>query len=408
MNGTDRAAAAMRPSRARRGARRWMAAAAAAAMLAAAACRTEGQADKPAGYGGKPANEVPAAATLFTVAPGQLQHLQLTRVVSAVWPVVVRTTGTVDWDGDHTSPVISQVSGPITHLLVDLGTPVKAGEPLLFVTSPDVTNAISAYRKARNRLDLADRTLKRSKDLLEHHAIAQKDYEQAEADFNDAATEVQSDLQALRIFGVTGQEIQEADRQNQPIRPELAVRSPISGVIVQKLVSPGQIIQAQTTTCFLVSNVSTVWVQGHIYDTDLTAVRVGDTVEETSASLRGTFEGKVSYIGAMLDPATRTTPVRVVTRNRGDLLKKDLFVDLVIHARTERGVLAVPTSAVLYNSDNLPFLYVQVRPGAFAQRLVKTGAQQADQVEILDGLKEGETIVAEGSVFLQFAQTYQQ
>jgi cobalt-zinc-cadmium efflux system membrane fusion protein len=122
-----------------------------------------------------------------------------------------------------------------------------------------------------------------------------------------------------------------------------------------------------------VSNVATVWVQGHINDMDLTAVRVGDAVEETSSSLPGAFEGRVSYIGAMLDPTTRTTPVRVVTRNRGDLLKKDLFVDLVIHSATRRGVLAVPTSAVLYNTENLPFVYVQVQPGKFAQRLVKKG-----------------------------------
>ncbi len=130
----------------------------------------------------------------------------------------------------------------------------------------------------------------------------------------------------------------QAQHQGVPINPQLAVRSPIAGVVVQKLVTPGLVIQAGTTACFTISDKSTVWVQGHIYDRDLESVRVGDTVEETDASFHQTFHGAVSYIGALIDPATRTTPVRIVTKNPDDLLKKDMFVDAVIHTRsgTER------------------------------------------------------------------------
>ncbi len=108
-----------------------------------------------------------------------------------------------------------------------------------------------------------------------------------------------------------------------------------------------------------------------------------------------------------MDPATRTTPVRIVTANPRGLLKKDLFVDAVIHTRTLRNVLTVPTSAVLYDPDNMPFLYVQTEGNRFAQRMVSTGVQQDDQFEVLSGVKQGERVVTEGSVFLQFANTYQ-
>jgi cobalt-zinc-cadmium efflux system membrane fusion protein len=346
-------------------------------------------------------------ASLFSVPANQLPHLRIARVGKASWTVTVRTTGTVDWDADHTTQAITQVSGPITRIVVDLGTQVKTGDPLLYVSSPDLSTAISAYRKAQNRLELARHTLDRSRDLLDHRAIAQKDLEASQADYNDAFTEVQNDLEALRIFGVTEKEIEEAQRQNVGIRPDLAMRSPISGTVVQKLVLPGQLIQAGATTCFLISNTATMWVQGHLHENELTSIHAGDPVEVRNPSLPGAFRGVVSYIGAMIDPATRTTPVRIVTRNEGGLLKKDLFVDVAIQSGTRRDVLVVPTSAVLYNTENFPFVYVEITPGRFAQRLIKIGAQQDDEFEVLDGVKVGDPIVTQGSVFLQFAEMYE-
>jgi cobalt-zinc-cadmium efflux system membrane fusion protein len=292
-------------------------------------------------------------------------------------------------------------------LLVDLGTPVVANQPLLYVSSPDVATAISTYKKAQNRLDYSKKTLDRSRDLLDHKVIATKDFEAAEQDYNDAHAEVENDLQALRIFGVTQQEIDDAQHQGVPINPQLAVRSPISGIIVQKLVTPGLVIQAGTTACFTISDNSTVWVQGHIYDRDLESVRIGDTVDATDSSFHKTFHGVVSYIEALIDPATRTTSVRIVTKNPEGLLKKDMFVDAVIHTRSARSVLAVPTSAILRNDENLPFVYVEVEPGKFAQRLINLGVEQGEETEIAGGCKEGEKVVSEGSVFLQFANNNQ-
>jgi len=311
----------------------------------------------------------------------------------------------VDWDADHTTQAITQVSGPISRLLVDTGARVTADQPLLYVSSPDVANAISTYRKARNHQDYTKKALDRSKDLLAHSVIAVKDLEAAEQDYNDAGSDVENSLQALKVFGVTQQEIEDAQRQGVAINPQLAVRSPIAGVVVQKLVTPGLVIQAGMTPCFTISDVSTVWVQGHIYDRDLESIRVGDTVEETDSSFKQTFHGVVSYIGALVDADTRTTPVRIVTQNPQGLLKKDMFVDAVIHTKSGRSVLAVPTSAILRNDENLPFVYVQAAPGQFAQRLVNIGAQQGDETEIVSGSKQGDKIVAEGSVFLQFANS---
>jgi len=344
---------------------------------------------------------------LFKVPQDQLAHLQIGAVLRENWAITARTTGTVDWDADHTTQAIAQVTGPITKILVDTGSAVREGDPLLYVASPDITNSIAAYRKAKNRVDFETRALERSRDLLAHRAIAQKDLESVEADSNDAATDLQNALQALRIFGITAKEIEDAQRQGVPINPQLAVRSPITGIVVQKLVFPGQLIQAGATTCFAITNPSVVWVQGHVYEKDLTSVRTGDAVEVTHSAIPGVFHGVVSYVGAMVDPATRTIPVRIVTGNPNGLLKKDLFVDASILTRTKKNVLNVPTSAVLFDSDNLPFVYVQADDGTFARRMVTTGVQQNNRFEIVGGLKEGERVVTEGSVFLQFANAYQ-
>jgi membrane fusion protein, heavy metal efflux system len=342
----------------------------------------------------------------FVVPPAQLTHLQIASVQKQSWSTTLRTTGTVDWDADHTSQAITQVSGPTTRVLVDTGALVKAGDPLLYVASPDVTNAVSTYRKAVNRQALAKRTLDRDRDLLDHKAIAARDLESAEADYNDAATDVQSALGALKIFGVSPEDLTDAEHQNTPIRPELAMRAPIAGMVVQKLVSPGQVIQAGATTGFVISDVSTVWVHGHIYEKDLPSVHVGDEVDARNTSVPGTFRGTVAYIDHLIDPATRTTLVRIVTKNPGGVLRKDLFMDIEVHDRAHRDVLAVPVAAVLFDEQNLPFVYVQIEAGKFAQHLVKLGTQQGDQIEVQDGLKAGDQIVSQGSVFLQFANTF--
>jgi cobalt-zinc-cadmium efflux system membrane fusion protein len=348
-----------------------------------------------------------AQQAFFAVSSDQLAHLQVAPVQRATWSVSIHTTGTVDWDQDHTTQAITQVNGPISRILVDYGAKVTANQPLLWVSSPDVVNALSTYRKARNRVDLAKRISDRSKILLDHGAIAQKDFEDTVADYNDAMTDVQNSLQPLKIFGITQQEIDNAEKQGDAVNTELAVRSPIDGTVVQKLVSPGLVIQAGQTACFLISKVGTVWVQGHIFDQDLPNVRLGDSVEMSNTNFTQNFRGTIAYIGSLVDPDTRTTDVRIVTQNPHLLLKKDMFVDAVIHSGTRRNILVLPVSAILRDEKNEPMVYVQVQgqAGKFAQRPVTLGMQQDKMVAITSGLQEGEPVVTEGTLFLQFANT---
>jgi cobalt-zinc-cadmium efflux system membrane fusion protein len=344
---------------------------------------------------------------LFTVPPDQMAHLKVVPVETRNWQIAVHTTGTVDWDADHTTQAITQVNGPISRILVDTGAKVNAGDPLLYVSSPDVVNALSAYRKARNREVFNKRIVDRERDLLDRGAVAVKDLESAEADYNDALTDVQNSLQPLKIFGITAQEIDQAEKQGGAISTELAVRAPIAGVVVQKLVSPGMLIQAGATVCFMLSDVTRVWVQGHIFDRDLPLVRVGDPVAESNPASDRTFRGAVNYVGAFVDPNTRTTPVRIVTQNPEGLLKKDMFVEAVISTSTRSNILAVPVAAVLRDDKNEPIVYVEAETARFAQRSIAIGMQQDGMIEVTSGLRKGERILADGSLFVQFANSIQ-
>jgi cobalt-zinc-cadmium efflux system membrane fusion protein len=355
------------------------------------------------------AAEQPAAVqpALFTVPEDQMAHLKVVPVETRNWQIAVHTTGTVDWDADHTTQAITQVNGPITRILVDTGAKVNVGDPLLYVSSPDVSNAVSTYRKARNRELFNKRIVDRERDLLARGAVAVKDVESAEADYNDAMTDVQNSLQPLRIFGITAQEIDVAEKQGTVISTELAVRAPISGIIVQKLVSPGMLIQAGSSVCFMLSDVSTVWVQGHIFDRDLPLVRVGDPVTETNPASAHTFRGTLGYVGAFVDPATRTTPVRIVTQNPEGLLKKDMFVEAVINTSTRSNILVVPVASVLRDDKNEPIVYVEAQRGKFAQRSITIGMQQDGMIAVTSGLQKGENVLADGSLFIQFATSIQ-
>jgi cobalt-zinc-cadmium efflux system membrane fusion protein len=380
-----------------------MSAVAAAAMAALVVAGCRGTSDPaPAGQAATDTSRV----GYFSVPAEQLAHLAIEPVRKVTWTSTVRSTGTVDWDNDHTAQAITQVSGPITRLVVDAGDRVKAGDPLLYVSSPDVNGAISAFRKAQNQRDLAQRTLDRDRDLLEHKAISAREFEETQATFNDAGTDLEAARQALRILGVSDDDLRQAEAQNVPIRPELPMRAPIGGTIVERLVLPGQVIEAGSTVAFVLTDPSIVWVQAHVYEKDLHAVRLNDRADVATASFPRPFAGTVGYIGDMIDPATRTTPVRIVTRNPDSRLKKDMFVDVTIHDPASRSVLTVPVAAVLYDDENFPFVYVQMDAGRFAQRSVTLGVQQDDRIEIASGLAEGDRVVSEGSVFLQFANSH--
>jgi cobalt-zinc-cadmium efflux system membrane fusion protein len=343
-------------------------------------------------------------AQLFTVPQEQLAHLQIVTVAPTSISRTLRLTGAVAFDGFRTTPVITQVSGPISRIVVMPGQQVRQGQPLLYVASPDYSLLLATYLKARDAYHLADREYVRSKDLYDHHAIAERDLEVAESARTQAAADLNASEQSLRVLGISKPE-------NVIGKPsaEIPVLAPIGGEAVERLVAPGQVIQAGATQVFTISNTSSVWVLANLYQKDLPDVHLGDPVTITTDSYPGEeFHGKILYIAAALDPTTRTLQARIDVKNPQGKLKKDVYVTATVQAGSIANALTVPTAAVLRDAQNQPFVFVIGQKNAFARRSVTLGESSSGSTQLTSGIAPGERVVGDGSVFLQFANSSQQ
>ncbi len=343
-------------------------------------------------------------ASLFTVPADQMGHVQLYDVEPVQLHRVLRLPGAVAYNAFKTTPVISAIGGPVARIAVAPGVHVTRGQPMLYVSSPDFSQLRATYLKATTTATVADKNYARAQDLYQHHAIAEKDLLDAESARTQADADLQTAEQSLHILGVKDpRTITKATAA-----PELPVLAPISGEVVDQTVAPGQLLQAGQTQCFTISDMSTVWVIVNVYQSDLAYVHVGDPVTIETDSYPQKFSGKISYLAAALDPNSHTLQARIVTENPGEKLKKDMYVNAIVQAGTIANAIAVPDAAVLRNSENEPFVYVSQGQNQFAQRQINVGQSTAGMTQVKQGLQPGDKVVAQGALFLQFANTLQQ
>jgi cobalt-zinc-cadmium efflux system membrane fusion protein len=344
-------------------------------------------------------------AELFTVPKEQMAHLQIVPVEKGFLPRALRLSGSVAYNAFETTPVFAAIGGPVHEILVAPGQFVQAGQPLLTVTSPDYSAARSTYIKAREAYTLSDKLFTRAQDLFTHGAISEADLQQAETNRNQAHADLESSSDTLRALGVKDPE----SLIKNAVRPtsESPVLAPVTGEIVERLVGPGQLLQSGVTQCFTISNTNTVWVFVNVYQSDLPFVHLGDAVDINTDSYPELFHGKISYLAPALDPNTRTLQARIVTENPGKKLKKDMYVTATVKAGSIPDAITVPDPAILRDTENQPFVYVQVGPNQFARRLVTLGQSAKGRTQITSGLKESERVVGDGSLFLQFKNSIQ-
>ncbi|MGH9439093.1 MAG: efflux RND transporter periplasmic adaptor subunit, partial [Terriglobia bacterium] len=350
-----------------------------------------------------PSGSAATQPSYFTVPEGQMAHLQLVKITASNLPRVLQLPGSVTYNEFETTPVITQVSGPVARVLVVPGETVQAGQPMLEVTSPEYAQMRDNFIKARDSFNLAKTNLRRARDLYAHEAISTSALQQAQSTLVQAQADMTAAWQALKVIGLSSQKqvLQTA------VSPEISLLAPISGQVVERTVSPGQVLQGGATQCFMISNMNRVWVLANVYQNDLAAIHQGDEVSIETNAYTEAFRGRISYIAPAMDPATRTLQVRIVTQNPGQKLKKGMYVTVLVSAGAIQNALTVPDSAVLRNSENSPFVYIAVGPRQFAQRLVAIGETQGGKTQVLSGLQPGEQVVADGSLFLQFANSFQ-
>ena len=370
-------------------------------VLALTACHSSEQAGKMTSFSTDAAKS--ATPELFNIPEDQMQHVQVVTIQPTTLKHTLRLTGAVAYNAFNTTPVITQVGGPVSRILVVPGQHVKAGEPMLDVTSPDYSQLLDSYLKAAAAFRLAEKFYVRAQGLYEHHAIAERDLEQAESDRTQAQADLNAADQGLKILGIKNPE----DLAKAPSSALIPVLAPISGEVVERLVQPGQVVQAGQTQAFTITDLSTVWVLANVYQADLAYVRNGDDVVVETDAYPDKFHGRISYVSSAIDPTTRTLQARILVDNPGEKLKRDMYCTVTVTAGVLSNVIAVPNSSVLRDDNNQPFVYVATGQNQFGRRDVDLGESQNGQTQIMKGISVGERVVGDGSLFLQFANSLQ-
>jgi cobalt-zinc-cadmium efflux system membrane fusion protein len=273
------------------------------------------------------------------------------------------------------------------------------------VTSPDFAQAFATYQKAQTALHNSARIATLNRKLFDAGAVAKSDLDQSLSDSASAAADRDAAIEQMRAFGVDSATIRDIEDGKPTSIVSGLIRAPIDGVVVEKLINPGQVIEAGQTQCFTIADLSTVWVMANVYESQLSAVDRGESAVITTDASPDSFPGRVDYVAAIVDTSTRATAVRIVAENHRQILKRDLYVRVAIRSDRSRTGILVPVSAVLRDEENLPFVFVAGSDGGYNRRSITLGTRVGDQYEVPAGLAPNDQVVTEGGLFLQFAES---
>jgi membrane fusion protein, heavy metal efflux system len=298
-------------------------------------------------------------------------------------------TGVVSPDVSRTVPVISIASGRVVEIRARLGDTVKKGQLLLRVQSADIAAAYSDYRKAVASEVLAKTQLDRATGLYDHGAISLNDFQVAQDTENKAKVDVETTAEHLRVLGAP------LDHPSGIVD----IVAPIAGVITDQQVTNAAGIQGlSSTNPFTISDLSEVWIVCDVYENDLSNVRLGDSADvRLNAYPDRVVTGKISNIGAVLDPNIRTAKVRIQVQNPGEM-RPGMFATATFRGQKKESHASVPPSAILHLHDR-DWVYVPAGGNKFRRVEVSAGGILPDKTqEIVSGIKAGDQVVSNALV----------
>ena len=311
-------------------------------------------------------------------------------------------TGVVQANSYKETPVMSLVGGIVRAVNAELGQNVKRGQKLAVVFSNELADAQSRYLTAVAALDEHHRHHLRTIKLVEIGAASRQELETAISQYREAESNVANLRQKLLLLGMSAQRIDALNSTSQ-ISSEVSVTAPSSGTLTSRTVNPGEVIEANKEL-MRVTDLSTVWVVGQVYEKDLATIRVGSGTNITSDAYPGRiFRGRVSYVDPKIDPATRTAQVRTELANPGQALKIGMYVNVAFGALglAEKTTPVVARDAVQTIGNQQSVFVATDRPNEFILRPVRLGPESNGFYPVLEGLNAGDRIVVEGSFLLR-------
>jgi membrane fusion protein, heavy metal efflux system len=303
---------------------------------------------------------------------------------------------------DNEAIVGSLVQGRVCKVFVKAGDYVKAGQELMLLEGLEIGQIKAGYLSAKANLEYQKSNFERQKKLLEENVGSQKNLLETQNEFERARAEFTAEKNRINAIGLAEREVLDGKNASSGDHEPgtLPVKSPISGIVIERNVVIGQLIEA-ATTAFRVINLSSVWVDGQIYEKDAGRIRGNPAVDFFASSYPGEpFRGKVTFIGQVVDEKTRTITIRAELGNTNGKLKPQMFGELKIPGENSAMAVIVPAEALI-KIDTTDFLFVQKSDSTFEKRPVVVGSIMGELTEIIKGINEGEKVVVKGAFYLK-------
>jgi len=338
---------------------------------------------------------------LLRLTPEELSRMQLELVPVTQGQLLSHREfpATVQANQNELAEVTALIRGRVVKVHVDVGQDVKKGALLAMLHSVDLGVAEGDYLKAGARLHEAELAHLRAKDLYENKAVSLAELQKREAAMKTARAEVREAQNRLQLLGVPTDEINRLDREL-TIKADMPLRAPFDGRVITRNITRGEVVETEQKL-FTVANLTNVWVIGNVPEKDVRFIRKDQKVSVVLAAYpHAIFSGTITYVGDMLDSATRTMSLRVTVPNPDRLLKPEMFAIISVLATSSPDVLSVPLAAV-QDGPLGKTVFVQRESGVFEPRTVKLGNEEGDVVRVLEGVKAGEQVATRGSFALK-------
>jgi len=310
---------------------------------------------------------------------------------------ILRVAGQIDFDEQALTRIGASVTGRVTQINAQLGNEVKKGDTLALINSSELSNSQLAYLKARSEKEFHRRTVQRAKTLFEADVISAAELQRRESEYEVASAQTRAAQDQLRVLGVNLKAMEELATTG-AIDSVASVMATIKGVVVERKVTTGQVVQP-ADVLFTVADLSRVWAVAQVPEQQVAQVKVGQSVRiEVPALENEKLIGKLIYVGQTVNPESRTVLVRTELDNTSGRLKPSMLASMLIESTPTKRVV-VPIAAIVREQD-ADYVFIEEKPGSFRLKPVRLSSEHNGQRVVLDGLSQGMRIVSDGAFHL--------
>ena len=371
-------------------------------LVAVAGCSSKpGEGSGTAQAATAPKTEIPNDVELDAA---MLKNIRLEPVRSDSGRRQLTATGKVQFNEDRTVRILAPLPGQAIDLQVRVGDPIEKDQLLFSIKSREVASLVTDYLESQRDLDLAQKTYNMNKDLFEHQAASRISFQQAESDLAKANTHVARGEEALRVLGIDPKEAV----KDGGLRSLIPVRSPMAGNLIERNLTPGQFVQADSTALLTIADLSTVWVMVDVFERDIHLVRVGQKVQVVAAAYPDRrFNASIERIGDKVDADSRTLKVRLLVSNPNGLLKPEMFITASLELGGGGTAMSVPATAV-FTQDGMSYVFAAIGDRRFERRAIAAAPDAEGRLRVTSGLHVGDQIVTDGAMLLDYRRTQKQ